>query len=102
MQIITKLPTYSDGQINKALERELRLGLQYKKVTERVREERAAKEAQSMRGSREVPGLGRHVASIPAWEYFRMKQKYGHDEVHSDGFVKYLQKTYPHLATSRI
>jgi hypothetical protein len=100
--IIPKIQTYSDGELNKALERELRTGLQLKKETERYREIRSAKEAAELRGSREIKGLGKFVASIPAWEYFRMRQKYGHDEVSSREFTRGFQKRYPHLSGIKV
>lgn len=102
MEIITSLPKYSDGEINKAFERELRTGMQLKKAWEERREIRAAAEAKEMANSREVPGLGKHVGSMPAWEFFRLNQKYGHQEVHSDEFLRYFQKKFPHLSTNKI
>ena len=102
MELITKLPTYSDGEINKALYRELTMGLELKKQWENRREIQAAQEAKEKQGMREINGLGRCVGVIPEWEYFRMKQKYGNDEVHSKEFMKYFQKSFPHLAPNKL
>jgi hypothetical protein len=99
MQIINpQVQTYSDGQIAKALERELRTGLQLKKAWEQKREIEAAHEAKQLKGQKAVAGLGNHVATMPAWEFFRLRQKYGHEEIHSDEFLKNYQKRFPHLA----
>ena len=100
--IIPKEQSYSDGQLFKALEREIRTGMQLKKETERYREIRAAKEAADMKGAKEIKGLGKFVASIPAFEYFRLRQKYGHEEVASDEFTRDYQKRFPHLSGIKI
>lgn len=100
--IIPKIQTYADGELNRALERELRTGLQLKKETERYREAQAAKEAAQMKGSREIPGLGKFVATFPEWEYFRIRQKYGHEEISSTEFTRDFQKRYPHLSGVRV
>ena len=82
--------------------REIKLGFHAEKVTEGVRTRKAAEYAKEFKGSKDVPGLGRHVAAIPEREYYRLVQKYGHAEVHSDGFLKDFQKRFPHLATNKI
>lgn len=96
--ILPKVATYSDGQIAKALERELRMGLELKKQWENRREIKAAAEAKAMKGSRDVPGLGKFVATMPEWEFFRLREKYGNEEVHSDEFIRDFQKRNPHLS----
>jgi len=99
MNLVTKFPTYSDGEITKALERELRTGLELKKQWERRREIQAAAEAKKLReNNKAVPGLGKFVGTMPAWEWFRLRQKYGSDEIHSDEFLKNYQKRFPHMA----
>lgn len=98
MELITNIPRYSDGEVDRALMRELTTGLQLKKEIEGEAERRSAEEAKLARGGKEVPGLGRHTASIPQWEYYRMLKKYGHEEIHSNEFLKDFQKRFPHLA----
>jgi hypothetical protein len=49
-----------------------------------------------------MKGLGRCVAVIPEWEFYRMKDKYGHHEIHSKEFMKYYQKTFPHLSPNKL
>ena len=100
--IIPNFPTYGDGQLLKTVERELRTGLELKKQRERQRELVAAKDAKVMRDAKEVKGLGRHMATMPAWEFFRLQKKYGHAELHSDEFMRYYQKKFPALATSKL
>lgn len=100
--LIPNFPKYSDGQLLKAVERELRTGVQLKKETERQREIEAEHQAKMMRASKTLPGVGKHVATMPAWEFFRLKQKYGYDEIHSKEFLRYYQKKFPALATASI
>lgn len=101
MNIITKVPQVNDGAVGRALERELRTGLKLREKTEREREAAAAREARAMKGHKTIKGLGKKLSSIPAWEWFRLNQKYGHEEVHSREFQKYLYKTHPHLFSHR-
>lgn len=102
MNLITSVPKYSNGEVDKALMRELTLGLELKKQWERRREIQAAHEAKEIEGQRELKGLGRCVAVMPEWEFFRLQQKYGHSEVHSKDFLKYFQKRFPHLSPNKI
>ena len=87
--------------MRKAVLNELRTGMELKKQMERRREIEAATQAQEKANHKEIKGLGRCVAVIPSWDYFRMKQKYG-NEVASDEFLKYYQKKFPHLAPCKI
>ena len=74
-------------------------------ATEEERMNTAALLAQRYRGKRQKNALTnnmRHVAEVPADDWFRLTSKYGIDEVHSKPFLKYLQKHYSQLATSKI
>lgn len=105
MNIITTLPRYSGGDVNAALIREIKTGFQLEKATEEFRVKAAAREAQQYRGARKggMTKMGlRHVAEIPAREYFRLVGKYGHQEVKSKEFTRYLQKKFPHLASNKV
>mgnify|MGYP005624514389 FL=1 len=102
MHLITSFPKYHDGEINRALMRELTTGLEFKKEIERSKEAQAAEQAKELVNQREVPGLGRCIGVIPEWEFFRMQQKYGAKEVHSKEFMKYYQKKFPHLSPNKI
>ena len=102
MNIITTLPKCSNGEVDRALMKELTTGIELKKQFERHREIKAEAEAKEKRGAKEVPGLGRCVAVMPEWEFFRLQQKYGHAEIHSKGFMKYFQKKFPTLSPNKI
>jgi hypothetical protein len=49
-QIITKLPRYSDGEIDRAFMREIESGFKLERETEKERIEAVAKEAKMFRG----------------------------------------------------
>jgi hypothetical protein len=102
MNIITQLPRYSDGEVNRALIREITTGMELKKQTERKKEIEAAEQAKQYKDVKAMKGLGRCVGVIPEWEFFRMQQKYGHAEIHSKGFMKYFQKAFPHLSPNKL
>jgi hypothetical protein len=75
MHLITSFPKCQDGEINRALMRELKTGLQFKKEIERSKELQAAEQAKAL-----------------------VNQK----EVHSKEFMKYYQKAFPHLSPNKI
>lgn len=102
MEIITQVPKYSDGEVNAALMREIRLGFNRERVTEGIRIKKASEYAQGFRDSKEVPGLGKHVAAMPARDYYRLVQKYGHQEVHSDDFLRYFGRKMPGMVSTKI
>ena len=99
-QIITALPRYSDGEIDRAFMREIRNGFKREQATEKYRVEQAAKEAKQLKGT-EHPVLGKPVATMPAREFFRLTQKYGHEEVHSKKFIQYYNKKFPELSPNK-
>jgi hypothetical protein len=95
----------SEAERFDALVSEIKSGIELQKHGEQAREWVAADEAKQYRGKQQrnaVTANMRHVAELPAAEYFNLCRKYGHDEVHSKGFIKYLQKHYPHLATAAV
>lgn len=102
MNLITSFPKYSDGAVHNALMRELTLGLELKKQWENRRELEAAQQAQQYKDMKAIKGLGKCVANIPAWEFFRMKQKYGSQEIHSKEFLRDYQKRFPHLSPNKV
>lgn len=102
MDIITKLPKISNSEVDKALMRELREGLQLKRATEEARSRAAADRAAELRGHKAIKGLGKAVATMPEWEYFRLVQKYGMNEVHSKDFMRFFQKKFPHLSPNKV
>jgi hypothetical protein len=104
-QIKIARPKWTEEERFQAMVEEAKTGLRLQQYGEKAREEFAAAEARQYRGKQQrnaVTRNMRHVAEIPATEFFNLTKKYGHDEVHSKGFIKHLQKHYPHLATSRV
>jgi hypothetical protein len=100
MDIITNLPRYSDGEIDRAFMREIQTGFKLERETEKSRVQQVAKESQQLRGKTH-PVLGKPVASMPAREFFRLTSKYGHDEVHSKEFLQYYNKKFPELSPNK-
>lgn len=96
MEIITSVPTYSDGEVNRALMRELLTGFQLEKAYENRREIMARAEAQEHKRAKSL--LGNCVAVIPARDYWRLDAKYGTEEVTSKEFLKDYQKRFPELS----
>lgn len=102
MHLITSFPKYSDGELNAALVREIQTGFQLERETEKAREAKAKAEADDLRGHKPIKGLGQCVATMPEREYYRLIHKYGHGEVNSRGFLRYFQKTFPHLSPNKL
>jgi len=100
MEIITALPRYSDGEIDRAFMREIQTGFKRERETENLRVQQARKEARELKGKTH-PVLGKPVATIPAREFFRLTKKYGHDTVHSKEFLKYYNKKFPELSPNK-
>lgn len=101
MEIITKAPTYSDEEVNKAFMDEIKNGFALEKRTEVSRVNQARKEATEQRG-KVHPVLGRCVATIPHREYFRLINKYGQETVHSKEFLTYFQKNFSDLTPNKL
>lgn len=95
-------PKWSEDQIHRALERELRSGIKLKEAVEQRREIEAAHEAATYKQAKTLKSLGKHVAEIPQWEFHNLVKKYGYEEVHSRGFMRDFQKRFPHLSTARV
>lgn len=101
MNIITTLPKYSDGELDAAFVREIRTGFQLERETEKFRVKQAEREAAELKGHKTINGLGKCVAVIPEREYFRLINKYSHEEIHSKGFLKYYNRVFPALSPNR-
>jgi len=100
MNIITAVPKYSDGEVNRAFMREIKTGFRLERETEKARTDIARKESSELKGSTH-PVLGKPVAVIPGREFFRLVNNYGHETVHSKSFLKYLNKKHPDLSPNR-
>lgn len=100
MHIIHSPP--SDLAVRDALIKEIKTGWEFNKQKERLDELRSEKEAAEIKTHKSINGLGRCVAVIPGDTFELLKKSYGHQEVHSNGFLKYWQKTYPNLSPNKI
>ena len=100
MEIITSLPRYDDGEINRAFMREIETGFKMERAKEQDRINATAKEAKPNVGKTH-PVLGKCVANIPARDYFRLVKKYGAEHVHSKEFLKYYNKKFPELSPNK-
>lgn len=102
MDIITNLPkSFTDGELDKAFMNEIKSGFKLEKETEHLRVAQARKEAAQLKGKKH-PVLGKPVATMPAREFFRLTNKYGHKEVHSKEFLKYYNKKFSDLSPNKI
>jgi hypothetical protein len=97
MHLITDVPKYSDGELDAAFMREIQTGFQLERQLEKARIQEAAQEARTFDYGREIKGLGRKVAEVPARDFFRLQAKYGVDEVRSKAFVYDMVKRMPEL-----
>lgn len=101
MNIITTLPRYSDGEINRCLIKEIQTGFQLERETEKARVLKAEAEAKALKGHRTIQGLGKCVGVMPERDYFRLIQKYGHATIHSKEFMRYFNKRFPSLSPNK-
>lgn len=101
MQILIPPKQFTEGMRARALEHELRTGIMLKKGLEEQREKQAAAQAHALRGHKTIPGLGKCIAVIPEWEYFRMNQKYG-KETNTKEFLRYFQRKFPELSPNKL
>ena len=101
MNIITTVPKYSDGEVDRAFMREIQNGFKLEVAREKQRTDVAAKEAAPHKGKTH-PVLGRCVATIPARDFFRLTKKYGHETVHSKEYLKYYNKKFPEMSPNKI
>ena len=101
MDIITDLPkSFTTGEIDAAFMNEIKSGFKLEKETEHLRVAQAVKEANQLKGKTH-PVLGKPVATMPAREFFRLTQKYGHKEVHSKEFLQYFNKKFSDLSPNK-
>lgn len=99
--IVPNFKRYSDGEIDRAFMKEIKTGFKLERESEHKRTDQARKEAKELRGKTH-PTLGKPVATIPARDFFRLTEKYGHDQVHSKEFLKYYNKKFPELSPNKI
>jgi len=99
--IIPTFKKYSDGEIDRALMKEIKNGFALERQTEDRRVKAIAADVSKTKGATHA-SLGKKVASMPAREFFRLTSKYGHDEVHSKGFLQDYNKRFPHMCANKI
>jgi len=102
VDIITDIPrNITDGEVEDAFMKEIMNGFEIEKRTEEERVGIAKKEAHEQKGKTH-PVLGKCVATMPAREFFRLTNKYGHDTVHSKEFLQYYQRNFSDLSPNKI
>ena len=102
MDIITNIPRgFTDGEVDAAFLAEIKSGFKLEKETEHLRVNQAKKEAHDQKGKTH-PTLGKCVATMPAREFFRLTNKYGHNQVHSKEFIKHYQKNFSDLSPNKL
>jgi hypothetical protein len=99
--IIPNFKKYSDGELDRALMQEIKNGFALEKKTEVQRERLIAADVSKTKGATHK-SLGKKIASMPSREFFRLTSKYGHDEVHSKGFLQDYGKRFPHMCSNKI
>jgi len=96
------IETIADEECTAALLRELRWGRQVKQTFEQVREADAGREAFAARGHKSIPGIGKMVAAVPAYEFFTIREKYGADCWHDKQFLRDFQRLEPAMASNKL
>jgi len=96
------MTSIQEAEMNAALVRELCSGRMLMETMQQFRERDAAAEAKSFIGHRSIPGLGKHVASVPAHEWFLMRERYGEDCWSDKGFVRDFQRLEPEMASNKL
>lgn len=92
---------YSEDEIQNARIQNAKQRYKYEEQTQAAREYQAAQEAKAHRGNKSKV-LGKCVANIPAREFMRLREKYGHQEIHSNEFLNHLQRSNPHLSGNKL
>lgn len=103
MDIITQFPKYSDGEINRALIREIRTGIELKKNLETKREQIVAEEMANLKKNEPEGFKGmKLLCTTPAWEWFNIRRVYGNEAWHDKGFIRDYQKRFKHLSHHKV
>ena len=103
MEIITSLPKYSDGEVHRALIREITTGIQLKQNLENEREKICAQHAEDVKKHQQFGFKNmRCISVMPGWEWFNLRKKYGAEAMNDRGFLKDFQKKFPHLSPNKM
>ena len=103
MHINIAKPQHSREELSQALYSELRSGVMAKAALEKIREVKAAQEAQEIK--KHEPFAFKNmkcVAVMPGWEWFNLRKKYGAEAMNNREFIRDFQKKFPHLAPNKI
>lgn len=92
----------ADSRFAKNLDRELRQGFRLYKEREKARMMNAAAEAQDIKKIMGKGGIFKPVTTMSQEDFLRLNQKYGHEEVHSRQFQRYLHKKMPELKIANV
>lgn len=101
LNIIHKKKGPSNDAIAQARQKLVNQSLAHENATQKAREAAAAKEAHALRGHTDRV-MGKPVACIPEREFYRLTQKYGHENVHTKEFIRDLQRLEPDLCPNRV
>lgn len=91
-----------DSRVGKVIYRELTQGNHLYKAHENKRLRGAAEEAQYLKDIKKAHALFKPVSSMPARDFFYLRDKYGHDEVMSREFHRYMHKKIPETKISNV
>lgn len=78
------------------------MGFELEKSLEKYRVQGAEAIAKERKELQKKSPLGKCVGVMPSRDYFRVLQKYGHEEVHSDEFMSYFNKKFPTLSPNKV
>ena len=96
------IETISQEECTSALLQELRWGRQVKQSMEQIRETDAAIDAAKAKGHQSIPGLGKLALVVPAYEWFTIREKYGHECWQDRQFIKDFQRLEPSMAANKV
>ena len=103
MHINIAKPQYSKEELDQALYSELRSGVMAKAALEKIREVKAAKEAEDIKKHQQFGFKNmRCISVMPGWEWFNLRKKYGAEAMNDRGFLKDFQKKFPHLSPNKM
>lgn len=96
---MSKILQISDAELTHAMEREFRSGEEFHKANAQYRERDIHHEVKDAK--RTVLGLGKMVAAVDSWTWFKMREVYGEEAWHDKGFIKDYQRHNPKLSPNK-
>ena len=89
----------SEAELTHAMEREIRFGEEFPKANAKFREDDIREHVRDATNT--VKGLGREVAAIDAWTYFKVRESYGSEAWFDKEFIQDYQKRHPDLCANK-